>query len=163
MKGYTVYRRIVRAIGGATLLSATLGWIHNAEAQVTKQSDLSFGTILTGRTSTVSITSGNAAEWKAHEGLSLSTSLTFTLPNALTRTGGGGSIPISFCSTCAAYHTNVNNPSGGTTFNPATGANITISIASDIYVWLGASVNPPLNQPAGTYSATVVLTVNSLL
>jgi hypothetical protein len=163
MKWRTVYRRIVRAIGVATVLSVILGGIHSVEAQVTKQSDLSFGTILTGRTSTVSITSGNAAEWKAHEGLSLSTSFSFTLPNALARTGGGGSIPISFCSTCAAYHTNVNNPSGSTTFNPASGTNIAISIASDIYVWLGASVNPPLNQPAGTYSATVVLTVTSLL
>ena len=161
MKWYACW--MVRAIGVETMLSAALGGIHSTQAQVTKQSDLSFGTILTGTTSTVSITSGNAAEWKAHEALSLSTSFSFTLPIALTRTGGGGSIPISFCSTCAAYHINVNNPSGSTTFNPATGTNITISIASDIYIWLVASVSPPLNQPAGTYSASAVLTVTKLL
>ncbi|HXC25289.1 MAG TPA: hypothetical protein VNU46_05185 [Gemmatimonadaceae bacterium] len=153
----------LRAVRGLVMLVATLIAGHRAQAQVTKLSDLSFGTILTGSTSAVAVTSGNAAEWKAHEGLSVSTSITFSLPTALTRTGGGGTIPLTFCSTCAVYHTNTNNPSGGTTFNPASGTNIAVSIASDIYIWLGASVSPPLNQKAGSYSASVTLTVASLL
>jgi hypothetical protein len=32
-----------------------------------------------------------------------------------------------------------------------------------VYVWLGASVSPPINQKAGTYSATVVLTTTGML
>jgi hypothetical protein len=156
-------RPYIHAVRGMMVLCAVLGPVNRAQGQVTQLSNLAFGTILTGSTSSVSTTSGKAAEWKAHESLSLSTSVSFSLPTALTRAGGGGSMPVTFCSTCAVYRINTNNPVGGTTFNPASGTSLLLSVASDIYIWLGASVSPPLNQAAGSYSASVVVTVTNLL
>lgn len=161
MIGQRAYRSVRRTIHVCTLIVCTLSVANVAPAQVTKLNDLAFGTILTGSTSTVTLTSGKAAQWKSHLGLAVSTSFTFSLPTAMTRTGGG-SIPLTFCSTCAARST-TNNPSGATTFNPSSGTSTLVSANSDMYIWLAASVNPPLNQTAGSYSASVTLTVTSLL
>ena len=156
-------RHALRALLVLGALIATGGVGTRASAQTTtKLNNLSFGTILTGTTSTVTLTSGNAAEWQYHQTLALVTSFTFTLPTAMTRTGGGGSIPLTFCSTCAAYRGTTNDPSGATTFNPASGTTTPVSL-SNVYVWLAASVTPPLNQPPGSYSASVTLTVAALL
>jgi hypothetical protein len=58
----------------------------------------------------------------------------------------------------------VNSPAGGTVFNPNTGVlGLTVLVASDLYVWVGATASPPLKQPAGSYSGTVTLNVAAIL
>lgn len=128
---------------------------------VTTLNNLSFGTIYTGMTTNVDVTSPGAAQWKVASVLKLLNQVTFTLPSTLTRTGGGGSIAVTYCTTCAAYST-TNNPVGATAANPNATFTITLQLFNPIYIWLGASVSPPLNQPAGTYTGSVVITVTGL-
>jgi hypothetical protein len=131
-----------------------------AAGQVTTLRNLAFGTITSGTTTSVAKTSANAAQWRIHVPISL-VGFQLTLPTSLT--GPGTAIPITFSSTDGVYRVNTNNPVGGTAFNPASFQAVTAVLGANVYVWLGASVNPPLNQAPGTYSATVVLTTTGLL
>jgi hypothetical protein len=143
----------------ATLLSGVM--VAPAASQVTKERDLAFGTVITGTTTSVSVTGTQSARWRIHVNLLSAGNFTLTLPTTLTRSGGGGSMSITFCSTCGVYRINNSNPVGGTTFNPANTQNFGLqALGANIYVWLGASVSPPLNQAAGSYSGTVVLTTS---
>jgi hypothetical protein len=143
----------------ATLLSGVV--VAPAASQVTKERDLAFGPVITGTTTSVSVTGTQSARWRIHINLLSAGNFRLTLPTTLTRSGGGGSMSITFCSTCGVYRINNSNPSGGTTFNPANTVSFGLqALNTNIYVWLGASVSPPLNQPAGSYSGTVVLTTS---
>lgn len=139
----------------ALLLAGT-----EAAGQVTTLQNLAFGTITSGTTTSVAKTSANAAQWRIHVPIAL-VGFQLTLPTSLS--GPGPAIPITFSSTDGVYRVNMNNPGGGTTFNPAGFQTVTAALGSNVYIWLGASVSPPLNQTPGTYSATVVLTTTGLL
>jgi hypothetical protein len=146
----------------AALLAGFLLLLNGAEAsgQVSTSRNLGFGTITSGTTTSVSKTSANAAQWSIHVPVSL-VGFQLTLPASLT--GPGSAIPITFSSTDGVYRLNTNNPVGGTTFNPANFQSVVAALGANVYVWLGASVSPPLNQVPGSYSATVVLTTTGLL
>ncbi len=132
-----------------------------ARAQVTTIRDLGFGTIVAGTTTGISKTGPNAAAWKIRGLLGIGGGFQLTLPTALT--GPAGSMPITFSSSDGVYRINNSNPSGGVTFDPNNFVSIVLVVLSEIYVWLGASVSPPLNQPPGEYSGVVVLTTVGLL
>jgi hypothetical protein len=134
----------------------------HAAGQVTVLSDLSFGTILSGTTTSVAPTSASAANWKIHGSIGVAGVITVSLPSSLTKSGGT-TMPVSFCSTCGVYRINNSNPSGGTAFNPNNALILTVVVLSDIYIWVGGSVNPPLAQSPGSYSGTMVITVIPLL
>jgi hypothetical protein len=72
-------------------------------------------------------------------------------------------MPVTFCSTCGVYRINNSNPAGGTAFNPNNALILTVVLLSDIYIWVGGSVSPPLAQTPGSYSGTMVVTVIPLL
>lgn len=134
-------------------------------AQASTLQHLAFGTVVTGTTTSASVTGPGAAEWRIRVSLvSALGSFTLTLPSSLARAGGGASLPVSFCSTCGRYR--LNNPSvaGATTFNPSTTVSFSLlGLGTDVYVWLGGSVSPPLNQPPGSYSGTIVITTSGLI
>lgn len=135
-----------------------------AGAQLTALRPLAFGTIITGTTTTVAATDASAAAWRIRGILGVSGGITLTLPSVLTRVGGGESMPVSFCATCAVYRINGTTPVGGTAFDPNTGVQgLYVVVLSDVYVWLGGSVSPPRTQAPGNYVGTVVLTVSALL
>ncbi len=131
-------------------------------AQVTMR-NMSFGTILPGISRSIDPLSPNSAQWRYPALVTLILGASFTLPTSLARSGGGPSLPISFCSTCAIYRIGTNNPSGGTYFNPNSGVSgLSINLLTTIYFWLGATVNPSPTQQAGSYSGTITLTVTIL-
>jgi hypothetical protein len=130
------------------------------EAQVTTLRNFSFGTIISGATSSVQSTSANSAQWRIHVNISL-VGFQLTLPTTLT--GPGPAISLTFSATDGRYRVNNTNPNGGTTFDPQNFVTPTAGLNSDVYVWLGGSVSPPLNQTPGSYTATVVLTASGLL
>jgi hypothetical protein len=134
--------------------------VGEIEAQVTTQRNFAFGTIISGATTSVLSTSASAAQWRIHLNVSLA-GFQLTLPTALT--GPGTAIPLTFSATDGRYRVNNSNPAGGTTFNPQNFVTPIAGPNSDIFVWLGGSVSPPLNQTPGSYSATVVLTASGLL
>jgi hypothetical protein len=122
--------------------------------------NLAFGTILSGTTTSVSKTSANSAQWRFTGLFALGGSFVLTLPTTLT--GPGTAIPLTF-STTDAQRSTTNNPLTGSSFNPHNSQSVAVLFNGTVYVWLGASVSPPLNQTAGTYSATVVLTTTGML
>lgn len=142
------------------------GWaVAPLGAQVTRESDLAFGTVIAGTPSNVTPTDPSAARWRIHfTALAAAASFQLTLPTDLTRVGGGATMPTSFCSTCGIYRLNNSNPSGGTVFDPANAVSLgLINLGADVYVWLGGSVSPPLAQVPGAYTGTVVLTVSGVV
>lgn len=155
------------ALWGALVWGATSMAPRTASAQigvaVVALAPLDFGTVLSGVTSTVAATSAKAMKFRIDGILGVAGGFTIALPSTLTR-AGGGSMTLSVCSTCGVYRVGVDNPAGGTTFNPSTGVSgLVIVVASTIYVWLGGSISPPLNQPAGSYTGTVVNTLAPIL
>jgi hypothetical protein len=131
----------------------------NATGQVVTIRDLAFGTILSGTTTSVSKTSANSAQWRFTGTFTIGGSFVLTLPTTLT--GPGTAIPITF-SAVDGQRSTTNNPMTGSSFNPHNSQSVVLFIGT-LYVWLGASVSSPLNQTAGTYSATVVLTTTGML
>jgi hypothetical protein len=154
-------------VSAAVRAAAALAIVAHAgvAGQVTRERDLQFGLVLAGATTSVLPTAPEAANWRVHYTLlALASSLQLTLPGQLNRVGGGASMPISFCSSCAIWRRDNANPIGGTTFNPASSVGLgLISLGSNIYVWLGGSVSPPPGQPGGNYSGTVVLTISGVV
>jgi hypothetical protein len=137
---------------------------RTSRAQVTVNQGLAFGTVISGTSTSVAVTAPGAMRFKIHGTLVAATILSFGLPTSLSRTGGGPSMPVSFCSSCAAYRINNTNPIGASTFNPnALLGGVILAVAADVYIWIGGAVNPPLNQPAGSYTGTVSLTLAVLL
>ena len=134
-----------------------------ATAQVTVLSDLSFGNIFSGATTSIAPTNASAAGWKIHGSVGVAGVITVSLPASLTKSGGGATMPVTFCSTCGVYRINNSNPAGGTAFNPNNALILTVVLLSDIYIWVGGSVSPPLAQTPGSYSGTMVVTVIPLL
>ncbi|MBX3147887.1 MAG: DUF4402 domain-containing protein [Gemmatimonadales bacterium] len=153
----TVPARTRRGCLAAALALATSGPL---DAQVTQRANLEFGSIISGTTTSVGPAETGAASWRIHFTLlALVPSFDLTLPASLSRVGGGATMPISFCATCGLYRANNTTP-GGTTFNPNGSVSLgLISLGTNIYVWLGGSVSPPLSQMAGSYTGTMVLTV----
>jgi hypothetical protein len=138
----------------------TAGIPREASGQVVTMRNLSFGTILSGTTNSVGKATANSAQWRFTGTFTLGGSFVLTLPTTLT--GPGTAIPITFSTTDGERNT-TNNPLTGTSFNPHTSQSVAVKFKGTVYVWLGASVSPPINQTAGTYSATVVLTTTAML
>jgi len=155
-------RVVRRGVVVVASLVALAGRSTVGKAQVTTLTPLAFGTIVTGTTTSIAPSSVDAASWRVHGSIGIAGVISIGLPSSLVR-AGGGSMPISFCSTCGLYRTNNSNPAGGTTFNPNLGLVLTITVLSDLYVWVGGSVSPPLAQAPGSYSGTIILTATPLL
>jgi hypothetical protein len=148
-----------RAAALAALVALLAG--SRAAAQVVAMRNLAFGTITSGVTTSVTKTSASAAQFRFTGSFPLGGSFSLTLPTVLT--GPGAAIPITFGATDGQRST-TNNPATGSSFDPRTTQTVGIVVLSRTeYVWLGASVSPPLNQKPGTYSASMVLTVAGML
>lgn len=156
-----------RAACGAALAAAlggALGTPRPAAGQVTALRPLSFGTVVTGVPTTVGPASANAAAWRVRGVLGVSGGVDLTLPAVLTRAGGGATMPVTFCATCAAYRLNNASPVGAVAFDPRVGVHgLTVVVLSDIYIWLGGTVAPAAGQAPGQYVGTAVLTISALL
>lgn len=147
------------------LATAVTIWAPRSScAQVTAVKGLQFGTVISGTSTNVLPKDAGAAQFKISGLVMAATYANLTLPTTLARVGGGAPMPVSFCATCGIYRVNNNNPVGGTTFNPSVGfSGLALTILTTVYIWVGGSANPPLNQPAGSYTGTVVFTIGLLL
>lgn len=134
-------------------------------AQVTAQKDLTFGAspLISGTSTTVLPNSANAAVFRIRGILGIGGSFTFTLPSNLLHTDNSTQMPITFGASSGAYRFGSSVP-GGTTFNPLTGVSgLYIVVLTDIYIFIGGTLNPPLNQKPGSYSGTIIFTSSALL
>jgi hypothetical protein len=121
---------------------------------VTAGNPLAFGNVFPGVPSTVTVASANAGSFTVAGQAGAGVLMTFVLPTNLT--SGGNNLPIGTWT----GNWNTTNVSTGTSFTPsASNTAATLSGTGAVYVFLGATVTPAVNQVAGSYAGTVSMTV----
>jgi len=116
---------------------------------------LNFGNVFPGVNKAVAATDlANGGRFDVTGQGSTPVTLSFTLPATLS--SGGNTMPIGSFS---GVHALVNTQAGGLAFTPSAGATTNLSAGGLLFVWLGAQVQPATNQAAGTYTASVTMTV----
>jgi spore coat protein U-like protein len=123
---------------------------------VTGARDLAFGNVFPGVNQSVAVTDPNSGLWSVTGQVSGNVQLTFGLPATLS--DGTNTMPIG---TYVGHWNQSNSPVGGTGFTPSAGStNAQLhAVTGEAYVFIGATVSPATNQPAGTYSGTLSMTV----
>lgn len=152
-------RRLPHRFAGLLLLW-TLGATRPAAAQVTVAGvrDLSFGSVTRGIPASVSPSDVvNSGQWNLGVPLLSTIRLTFTLPTDLIGPGGA-TLPITFGNSDAWRKVNA-ALGAGTFFNPNTPVSFSVLLGGGVTVRLGGRVSPSVSQVAGSYQATVILTV----
>jgi hypothetical protein len=136
--------------------------MHAQNVQVTGIQGVAFGTMVPGVAKVVTRTDAlNGARFDIKgAGNTRIVELRFTLPAALSGPGGA-SIPLSYTAGDAGFSADqsIANQTG---FDPRTPFTATLSGPGRGSVFLGCRATPGPNQAAGTYSATLTLTVTYL-
>jgi len=119
--------------------------------------NLAFGNVFPGVAKTVAYSDAtNAGRFDVTGQASTPVTYSFTLPANLTT--GGNNLPIA---SWTGYLNGANSTSGGAAITPSsTPAGSTLSAGGTLYFFVGATVTPPVNLPAGSYTGTVTLTVS---
>lgn len=147
-----------RAAGVALLALACAGPGLAAQGrplQVQARTDLVFGVIVAGVPTQVAPFPGGG-QFRIRGLRGAEVQLQFTLPGALA--GPGGSAPLLFGPADGAHGPAPSAP-GLQPFDPRLPLTFVMPSAQVYYVWIGGTVSPPIQLPAGTYTATIVLTV----
>lgn len=117
--------------------------------------NLSFGNVFPGVPATVALTDAGAGRFDLAGQASTPVTMSFTaLPGNLTF--GANNLPVAFT---AGFNT-TNAPAGATPFTPGSGASTSLSGTGALFVFMGGTVTPTVNQAAGTYNGTVTLQVS---
>ena len=130
-----------------------------ADESVSGSGDLTFGTMFPGIPKTIDKSSTSAAEFTVGGDAGTEVTLDFSLPTYLS--SGGNTIQLIFFSDGCAIDSfpspNQASPSYDD-LNPW--QTLTYNLGSaGLTVWLGGKAVPGLRQPAGSYTADIVLTV----
>lgn len=116
--------------------------------------NLAFGNVFPGVNKAVLLTDAGAGRFDVTGQASTPVNLAFTsLPTNLAN--GGNNLPVAFSS---GYNTS-NSAAGATSFASGSGASTSLSGTGALFVFLGGTVTPAVNQAAGTYTGTVTLQV----
>lgn len=146
---------MVRAQGVNGSISATAS--VQSPITVTGSHDLTFGNVFPGVAKTVAYSdASNGGLFSVTGQASTPVTYSYTLPANLT--SGGNNLAIG---SWTGYVNGANSTSGGAVITPSsTPAGATLSASGTLYFFVGATVTPPANQPAGSYTGTVTLTVS---
>ena len=142
----------------AVAQSANINAIANVfqAITVTGANTLDFGNVFPGVAKTIAVANASAGRFDLTGQGSAPVQLTFTLPTNLVN--GGNNLPIGTWTGCTSPTT---SPAGCTSFTPSGTATTTaFSGTGAVSVFVGATVSPAANQPAGSYTALVTLTAN---
>ena len=116
---------------------------------------LQFGNVFPGVNKTVAATDlTNAGRFDVTGQASTPVTVSFTLPATLA--SGGNTMPIA---SYTGIHALLATQAGGVAFTPSSGATPTLSGTGNLYVWVGAQVQPATNQAAGVYTGSITMTV----
>jgi hypothetical protein len=122
---------------------------------VTKNNDLSFGSVFPGLDKSIAVTAGGAAKFTVAGQASTPVNMTFTLPATIAN--GGNTLTIA---NWTGHHATTDVTSGGTTFTPSASATAaTLSGSGALFVYVGATAQPTVTQVAGSYTGTMTMTV----
>ncbi len=142
-----------QGVNGSITATATV----QTPITVTGTQNLSFGNVFPGVAKAVAYTDAtNAGKFSVAGQASTPVTYSFTLPANLT--SAGNNLPIG---SWLGYENQANSTSGGSAITPSgTPTTSTLSAGGALFFFLGATVTPPANQPAGSYTGTVTLTVS---
>ncbi|WP_445665813.1 DUF4402 domain-containing protein [Fodinibius sp. AD559] len=130
-----------------------------ASINVSPVQALNFGTIAQGATSEVLVGDDAQAGQFTVDGYSGNLTLEFSFANGGELQGPGAPMTITFDNNDAAWGQDANTQNE--TWNPTntkTGVNLAGASNSEIYVFIGGSIQSANNQLAGTYEETITLT-----
>lgn len=117
--------------------------------------NLDFANVFPGVNKSVAVSAATSGRFDIVAEASQAVTLTFALPTSLAN--GANTLAIGSWSGC---WNGTNTTAGCTTFTPsASAANATVGGATNLYVFVGATVSPTAAQVAGAYTGTVALTV----
>jgi hypothetical protein len=124
---------------------------------VTRNSDLTFGTVTQGATSSIASNSSNAAEFMVYGAASTSTSVVITYPAVLRN----GSNTMTFNANVYPRTNTTSSYTTGTSLftDYSTGLANTSSVGY-LYVFIGGSVTTASSQASGSYSGAITITVS---
>jgi len=132
---------------------------YAADESVSGSNDLAFGTMFPGIPKTIDKSSTDAAEFTVGGDAGVEVTLDFSLPTYLS--SGGNTIQLIFFSDDCAIDSFPSPNQASPSFddlNPW--QTLTYDLGSaGLTVWLGGKAVPGLRQPAGSYTADIVLTV----
>jgi hypothetical protein len=118
---------------------------------------LNFGNIFPGVRTTVLRTDAAAAGRFNLTGANrLEVRITFTLPAALTASGGR-TMPLQFAAGDGGFAL-TNTIAAATAFDPRVALVTRLSNRGRLFIWMGGTALPTPTQRAGTYTATIILT-----
>lgn len=129
---------------------------------VYKLNDLIFGNVFKGYTYTIDHISPNATKFLIDHSIRPRANLyiSFVLPQYLTN--GSSNVSISFSTSQSAW-SKQDRTTGRTNFNPYQPLTIKkVKQNENVYIWMGATISPPLSVSPGSYSATIILSVEIL-
>ena len=119
--------------------------------------DLDFGDVFPGLPTSVAFTDPTSGQWRINGEAGKEVDISFTLPGSLF--DGVNNLPISFAAGDAGYNT-ANASATATAFDPTAGTTELLDGTSgEGFVWIGGTVTPAANQPAGLYTATITMDV----
>jgi hypothetical protein len=152
-----------RAAGQAGATVSADAVVVTVGMTITTLSDLNFGTVIKGVSTTVLPTDAAAGAWQVTGGANAFVIISFTLPTVLTNIQAlpGSTMPITFSATSARWNRANNNPAAGTPFDPAVGAvgRIGPPANPNMYIWLGGTVSPAAAAKPGIYQGTIVVSL----
>ena len=135
--------------------SATVSATVQQPITVTKNNDLSFGTVFPGVDKSIAVTAGGAAKFTVAGQASTPVNLTFTIPATIA--SGGNNLTLA---SWTGHFATTDVTSGGTSFTPSASATTaTLSGSGALYVYVGATAQPTVTQAAGSYSGSMTMTV----
>ena len=153
---------VALVVGSATIAAAqsnsgsiTATAVVQQPISVTGAVNLSFGNVFPGVPATVALTDPGAGRYDVLGQASTPVTLSFTAVPA-NLAFGINNLPVSF----TAGHNTANDATSASGFSVASGASTALSAGGTLFVFLGGTVTPAVNQAAGTYTGTVTLQVS---
>ncbi|HEV8381372.1 MAG TPA: DUF4402 domain-containing protein [Gemmatimonadales bacterium] len=127
----------------------------SAPINVVGAQPLNFGNVFPGVNKTIAaLDLTNAGRFDITGQASTPVTLSFTLPATLS--SGSNTMPIV---SYAGVHAQNSTGTGGIGFSPSAGAGPSLNASGQLWVWVGAQVQPATNQAAGVYTGSIVMTV----
>lgn len=123
---------------------------------VTGVNNLDFGNVFPGVNKAIAVTDAGAGRFDVSGQTGANVQVSFVLPATL----GDGTGNTMVIDTWTGNHNTTAAPTG-TNFDPVAGASTALSGANPgvLFVYVGARVTPLANQPGGTYTGNVTMTV----
>ncbi len=141
------------------LIIATTLPLFAADESVTVNNNLTFGTMFPGIPKTIDKSSANAAEFSIGGDAGAEVTIDFSLPTYLS-SGSNNMQIIFFTDGCAVDSNSTPNQSSPTYDDLNPWQTLTYDLGSSgLTVWIGGKAVPGFRQPAGTYTADIILTV----